>query len=67
MGVRRRRCECGLRSPSFGPVGGKRKDARWCATCRPEGAVNVVHKKCECGATKPAFAAAGEKERKAAR
>ena len=52
-----RRCECGAVEPSFGPVEGEWKDARWCANCpkRPADADNVVSKRCECGAAQPTF------------
>ena len=53
-------CECGLVSyPKFGPEGGKPKDARWCATCKPSDAVDVKNKRCECGRAQPAFGPKG--------
>jgi hypothetical protein len=49
VNVKNKLCECCAAKPTFGPVDGKRKDARWCANCpkRPADAVNVVSDRCD--------------------
>jgi hypothetical protein len=37
---------CKEKQPTYGPKGGRPKDARWCLACKPPDAVDVVNKKC---------------------
>ncbi|AGE54395.1 hypothetical protein PBCVIL52s1_824L [Paramecium bursaria Chlorella virus IL-5-2s1] len=52
-----RKCTCG-RWAIYNVLGGT---PRWCSDCKPDEAVNVVHKKCKCGKSQPYFGLPGEK------
>jgi len=62
---KRKMCECGKHRPSFGLRGQAPKMAKWCNTCKPAHAVNVVKKLCDCKRVRPIFGLPGEAKNKA--
>jgi hypothetical protein len=58
MGVKNKRCRCGLSLPSFGLEGGK---AVCCGKCKEPGMMDVINKRCRCGLSQPSFGLEGGK------